>query len=72
MSEFVSVVFCRNCGSRFVEISEWSENNNPIFHCRSCNAKEELKGFTLSRCSVKKSELQKAKDDLPKKKEFER
>ena len=58
MSEYVSVIFCRNCGSRFVEITEWSEEKKAIFHCRSCNTVEEIKKFTMGRCLVSKKELE--------------
>ena len=56
MSQFVSVIFCRRCGSRFVEINEWKDNV-ALISCRSCGNKTELKGFTLGRCSVTKKEL---------------
>lgn len=56
MSEFVSVIFCRRCGSRYVEIKEWN-NNSALIYCRTCNNKYELAGFTLGRCQVTKKEL---------------
>jgi DNA-directed RNA polymerase subunit RPC12/RpoP len=56
MSEFVSVIFCRRCGSRYVELNEWT-NEGAIVSCRTCNNKSILKGFTLGRCTVSKKEL---------------
>lgn len=61
MSSFVSVIFCRNCSSRYVEIVEW-ENHEAAFHCRTCGFTELMKGFTLGRCSVSEKELQTAHD----------
>ncbi len=62
MSNYVSVIFCRNCGSRYVEIGEKPEGNAVEIHCRSCNAREEMTKFTLGRCRVSNTELQNARD----------
>ncbi len=56
MSEFVSVIFCRRCGSRYVEINEWKKEG-AVVSCRTCGNKSELSGFTLGRCGVTKKEL---------------
>ena len=71
MSEFVSVIFCRNCGSRYVEISQW-EGKNAIIHCRTCNVTEEMEHFTLGRCQVKKTELFNARLTIAKKGKYEK
>ena len=72
MSNYVSVIFCRRCKSRYVEISEWSESGHGIIHCRSCDNREEIKGFTLGRCYVSNTELQNARDTRPKKGDYEK
>lgn len=72
MREFVSVVFCRRCGSRYTEINEWTENGNAIIHCRTCNNKAELPGFTLGRCEVTKKELNVARNTCAGKWDFEK
>lgn len=56
MSEFVSVIFCRRCGSRYVEINVWTKDG-AVVNCRTCGNKSELTGFTLGRCSVSNREL---------------
>ena len=56
MSEFVSVIFCRRCGSRYVEIREWNGTSAVVF-CRTCKGSAELTGFTLGRCQVTRKEL---------------
>ncbi len=56
MSEFVSVIFCRRCGSRYVEIREW-DNKSAKVYCRSCKNSADLPGFTLGRCQVSGKEL---------------
>ncbi len=61
MSEFVSVIFCRRCGSRFVEIKEW-KNGSALVHCRACKNSTELTGFTLGRCQVTNKELEIARN----------
>ncbi len=71
MGEFVSVIFCRNCGSRFVEISEWDDKQS-IIHCRTCNVTEKSEKFTLGRCEVKKSELFNARQSMAKKGRYEK
>jgi len=71
MSEYVSVIFCRRCGSRYVEISEW-DNGNAMVKCRTCNNKKELPGFTLGRCAVSRSELMIARSSAATKNDFEK
>jgi len=71
MPEFVSLIFCRRCGSRHVEVNQW-DDEEAIFHCRSCNNKETLRGFTLGRCEVSGGELQRARDTIPSKDEYEK
>ena len=61
MGEFISVIFCRRCGSRYVEIKEW-DNNSALIYCRACNNKSELTGFTMGRCRVSKKELETARN----------
>jgi len=61
MSEFVSVIFCRNCGSRYVEIKEWKDKS-ALIYCRTCNNSSELTGFTMGRCRVLKKELETARN----------
>ena len=63
MSNFISVIFCRNCKSRYVEIAEW-DGNRAVLHCRSCNATEELEKFSLGRCRVTDGELMRARDTM--------
>jgi len=72
MSEFISVIFCRRCTSRYVDISQWSDEGNAILQCRSCGYREELKGFTLGRCRVSSVELQTARDTMAKKNKYEK
>jgi hypothetical protein len=73
MSDFVSVVFCRVCGSRYVEISEWNDKENKaVIRCRTCNASEETSKFTLGRCSVTGKELQSARESVAKKGHYEK
>lgn len=62
MSNFVSVIFCRNCNSRYVEIEEWTQDMKSIIHCRTCDVREVVDKFTLGRCKVSNSELQSARD----------
>lgn len=71
MSEFVSVIFCRRCGSRYVEINEW-ENEVAVVRCRTCGNRTELKGFTLGRCSVTRRELDIARNTSAGKNDFEK
>lgn len=61
MSNYVSVIFCRNCGSRYVEAVPGSHGAVEFF-CRSCGVREEVQKFTLGRCKVGNSELQNAYD----------
>lgn len=61
MSEFVSVIFCRRCGSRYVEIKEWNKNT-ALIYCRACNNSAELTGFTMGRCRVSAKELETARN----------
>ncbi len=72
MSEFISVIFCRRCSSRYVEISQWTEDGNAILHCRTCNNKTELSGFTLGRGQITRSELNIARNTTAKNKDFEK
>ena len=62
MSNYVSVIFCRVCNSRYVEIVEWTAERKSIIHCRTCNASEEIEKFTLGRCRISDVELQNARD----------
>ena len=62
MSNFVSVIFCRRCNSRYVEIEEWTAERKSIFHCRTCNTSEIIENFTLGRCKISGTELQNARD----------
>lgn len=61
MSNYVSVIFCRNCGSRYVEAVP-GQNGAVAFFCRSCGVREEFNKFTLGRCKVGNTELQNARD----------
>ncbi|OHD64645.1 MAG: hypothetical protein A2176_10065 [Spirochaetes bacterium RBG_13_51_14] len=72
MSNFVSVIFCRNCSSRFVEISEWTQDGKAIVQCRSCNNKETLANFTLGRGKISSTELQNARDTMAKRGRYEK
>jgi DNA-directed RNA polymerase subunit M/transcription elongation factor TFIIS len=72
MGEFVSVIFCRICNSRYVDVSEWTSGENPVFRCRTCGYTEEIKGFNLGRSNVTRVELQNARDTLAKKNRYER
>ncbi len=72
MDNYVSVIFCKRCGSRYVEISDKTEPGGVIFHCRSCDYREQVAGFTLGRCYVGNRELQRARDSAPKKGEYEK
>jgi len=62
MNNFVSAIFCVVCGSRYVEIMEWSNSGKSVIRCRTCGASEQVSNFTLGRCSVSNTELQKARD----------
>ncbi len=73
MSDFVSVIFCRICGSRYVEISDWNEEGmKAVIRCRTCNASEESSKFTLGRCSVSSKELLNARETAAKKGRYEK
>jgi len=73
MSEYVSVIFCRRCSSRYVEIQNWDKKGEvPIVYCRSCGNKTELPGFTLGRCLVSKKELDIARNTAATKNSFEK
>ncbi len=73
MSEYVSVIFCRRCSSRFVEIQNWGPKGEmPIVVCRSCGNKSELPGFTLGRCQVTRRELNIARNTSATKNSFEK
>lgn len=71
MSEFVSVIFCRRCGSRYVEIREW-ENDSALVYCRSCKNSAYLTGFTLGRGQFSKKELEIARNTAAGLNEFEK
>ena len=71
MSEYVSVIFCRRCSSRFVEINRW-QNGNPVASCRTCGFSVELPGFTLGRCAVTRKELEIARNTTAPKNDFEK
>ena len=62
MSNYVSVIFCKNCSSRYVEVEEWVSENTMELHCRSCGAREAMSKFTFGRCRVTNTELQNARD----------
>jgi DNA-directed RNA polymerase subunit M/transcription elongation factor TFIIS len=69
---YVSVIFCRRCGSRYVEISEWTDEGKAVFHCRTCNNSMETEKFTLGRGSVTNKALDNARITSAKKKKYER
>ena len=71
MSEYVSVIFCRRCSSRYVEIVKW-DNDSPVAMCRTCGYTLELQGFTLGRCGITKKELEIARNTSARNKEFEK
>lgn len=71
MSEFVSVIFCRRCGSRYVEITEWKNDSASVF-CRSCKNSTQITGFTLGRCQVTRKELDIARNTSAGINEFEK
>lgn len=71
MSEFVSVIFCRRCGSRYVEIREWKDGK-AVVHCRTCRNITELSGFTMGRCQVTKKELEIARNTIAGEGQFEK
>ncbi|HPB81823.1 MAG TPA: hypothetical protein PK200_07270 [Spirochaetota bacterium] len=60
MDNFVSVIFCSNCGSRYVEIREGRRGTE--FYCRTCQVSETVSNFTLGHCRVTNTELQGARD----------
>jgi hypothetical protein len=63
MSNYVSVIFCRNCSSRYVEIEEWNTRDKKVVaHCRTCGVSETLTNFTLGRTKISDKELQEARD----------
>ncbi len=72
MSNFVSVIFCRNCSSRFVDISEWTDDGRPILWCRSCNTRETISHFTLGRAKIGNTDLQSARDTMAKRGRYEK
>jgi hypothetical protein len=72
MGNFVSVIFCRNCSSRYVEISEWTSDGKAILQCRSCNNREVLAHFTLGRAKISNPELQNARDTIAKRGRYEK
>jgi hypothetical protein len=72
MNNFVSVIFCRNCSSRFVEIAEWTPDGKAVIQCRSCNNREVLSNFTLGRGKISNIELQTARDTMAKRGKYEK
>ncbi len=63
MSNYVSIIFCRNCNSRYVEIEEWEEpEKKVVIHCRTCDVRETVTNFTLGRCKILDKELQEARE----------
>lgn len=72
MNNFVSVIFCRNCSSRFVEIAEWTDDGRAVVRCRSCNNSEILSNFTLGRGKISNVELQTARDTMAKRGKYEK
>ena len=71
MSEFVSVMFCRRCGSRYVEIREW-KNGAALIYCRTCKNSAPNEGFTMGRCQVVRKELEIARNTAAGLNEFEK
>ena len=46
MSNYVSIIFCKNCNSRYVEIEEWARlEKKVIIHCRTCDERKTLENF---------------------------
>jgi hypothetical protein len=72
MNNFVSIIFCRNCSSRFVEIAEWTSEGKAVVQCRSCNNREILSNFTLGRGKISNIELQSARDTMAKRGKYEK
>ncbi|MBN2042042.1 MAG: hypothetical protein JW864_18545 [Spirochaetes bacterium] len=63
MSNYVSIIFCKNCNSRYVEIEEWAEpEKKVIIRCRTCGVSEIVTNFTLGRCKISDKDLQTARD----------
>jgi hypothetical protein len=62
MANYVSVAFCNNCGSRYVEVGKLTKDGKTLIYCRSCKSSEEISSFTLGRGSISDAELQKARD----------
>jgi hypothetical protein len=63
MSNYVSVIFCKNCSSRYVEIEEWNtKDKKVVVHCRTCGVSEMLTNFTLGRTKISDKEVQEARD----------
>jgi hypothetical protein len=63
MSNYVSVIFCKICSSRYVEIEDWDQpEKKVIFHCRTCDARETVSNFTLGRCKIADKDLQTARE----------
>ncbi len=69
---FVSVILCRNCSSRYVEISDKSFEGVLTIHCRSCNATDTVSNFTLGRCKVTSKELLTVRETSAGKNKFEK
>jgi hypothetical protein len=71
MSNYVSVILCRRCGSRYVEVQEW-DSSRAVIRCRGCGAEEHSEKFTLGRCRVENSELTRLRESAPGRGEYER
>ncbi|MBN2159258.1 MAG: hypothetical protein JW807_07670 [Spirochaetes bacterium] len=72
MSNFVSIIFCGNCKSRYVEISDWTSDGKAIVKCRSCNNREVISNFTLGRAKIGSAEIQNARDTMAKRGKYEK
>ncbi|HOW82757.1 MAG TPA: hypothetical protein PK573_09365 [Spirochaetota bacterium] len=74
MAEYVSVIFCRRCGSRYVEISEWNQGGKgtALMHCRTCGNSEGTANFTLGRAKITRAELENARTSAARKGRYEK
>ena len=72
MGEFVSIIFCRRCGSRHVEISQWTHEGKAVFICHTCGNREEMSNFTLGRATITKTELDNARTTTARRNRYER
>lgn len=71
MPEYVSVILCRKCGSRYIEVEQWIDGN-PVATCRTCGYSLDLKGFTLGRCGIDRKQLEIARNTAAKNNQFEK